>query len=82
MFNFIRQMMVLISQIFTCNGIIKQSNMAVVNDFNLVSTALCRKHTRVNAVPISFEAPRRKKEMKMKTSNEFFCTYSIFVCTE
>jgi hypothetical protein len=31
--------------------------MAVVNVLSLVSTALCRRHTRVRAVPISFDAP-------------------------
>lgn len=41
----------------TCKGIIKQSIIVDVNVFILVSTALCLKHTRVNAVPISFEAP-------------------------
>lgn len=46
---------------FTCNGKIKQSIMAVVKLFMRVSTALCRKHTRVNAVPISFDAPEKYK---------------------
>lgn len=46
---------------FTCNGIIRQSIMAVVNVFIRVSTALCRKHTRVSAVPISLDAPAMNK---------------------
>lgn len=41
----------------TCSGKIKQSIIAVVKLFIRVSTALCRKHTRVNAVPISLDAP-------------------------
>lgn len=40
-----------------CKGIIKQSIMELVNDFSLASIALCRKHIRVKAVPISFVAP-------------------------
>lgn len=39
--------------------------MAVVNVFMRVSTALCRKHTRVNAVPISFDAPVIKKKTEI-----------------
>lgn len=35
--------------------------MAVVNVFSRVSTALCRRQTRVNAVPISFDAPEKIK---------------------
>lgn len=42
---------------FTCNGTIKQSIIAVAKLFIRVSTALCLKHTRVRAVPISFDAP-------------------------
>lgn len=38
--------------------------IAVVNDFIRVSTALWRKQTRVNAVPISFVAPKIKWENK------------------
>lgn len=41
---------------------IKQSIMAVVNVLSLVSTALWRKQTRVNAVPISLDAPEVKHE--------------------
>lgn len=35
--------------------------MAVVKVFIRVSTALCRRQTRVKAVPISFEAPKKRK---------------------
>lgn len=48
---------------FTCNGKIKQSIMAVVNVLSLVSTALCRKQTRVRAVPISLDAPAIKTQI-------------------
>lgn len=46
----------------TCNGTIMQSIMAVVNVFIRVSTALCRKQTRVKAVPISLDAPTGKRK--------------------
>ena len=39
--------------------------MAVVKVFMRVSTALCRKQTRVNAVPISFDAPAIKKVVEI-----------------
>lgn len=38
------------------------SMMAVVNVFIRVSTALCRRQTRVKAVPISFDAPKRENK--------------------
>lgn len=38
--------------------------MAVVNVFSRVSTALWRKQTRVNAVPISLDAPEVEKDKK------------------
>lgn len=47
----------LLEQLHTCNGKIRQSIMADVKLFMRVSTALCRKQTRVNAVPISLDAP-------------------------
>lgn len=47
----------------TCNGIIRLSMMAVVNVFIRVSTALCLRQTRVNAVPISFDAPKKEKSL-------------------
>lgn len=39
--------------------------MAVVKVFKRVSTALCRRQTRVSAVPISFEAPEGEKEVEL-----------------
>lgn len=64
---------------FTCNGIIRLSIMAVVNVFSRVSTALCRKQTLVRAVPISFDAPIKKKRYKIN----FQCAISnLYGCAE
>jgi hypothetical protein len=40
------------------------SMMAVVKVFIRVSTALCRRQTRVSAVPISFDAPESTRKEK------------------
>lgn len=50
----------------TCIGIIRLSIMAVVKVFNRVSTALCRRQTRVRAVPISFDAPASGRRRRIK----------------
>lgn len=43
--------------------------IAVVNVLSRVSTALCRKHTRVRAVPISFDAPKKTNSKEDKLCN-------------
>lgn len=43
--------------------------MAVVKLFIRDSTALCRKQTRVNAVPISLEAPTNLRRDKIDVTN-------------
>jgi hypothetical protein len=40
--------------------------MAVVKVFIRVSTALCRRQTRVSAVPISFDAPENTQRKERK----------------
>lgn len=50
--------------LLTCNGITNASINVLVNVLNLVSTALCRRQIRVRAVPISLEAPAKRKKSK------------------
>lgn len=51
--------------------------MAVVKVFMRVSTALCRKQTRVNAVPISLDAPVIKRKENVNLKNTISTDYGI-----